>query len=118
MSSNDISTIIARITCSLICGPGARFRDRYPDSGGHYQSNGGNSNFQAFCQKVAVVFQAMGLPVVKAPGEAEAVCAALDAAGLVQGVATKDSDALVMGAHTVYHTVELHVRCTTAPSKE
>lgn len=50
-----------------------------------------------------------GLPVFHAPGEAEAVCAALAAAGCVDAVATFDSDALLYGAETVYQTLKLSV---------
>lgn len=39
----------------------------------------------------------MGVPVVEAPGEAEAQCAAMCRAGLVYGVATEDMDALTFG---------------------
>lgn len=51
-----------------------------------------------------------GLPVVLAPGEAEATAAALNAAGHVDAVATPDGDALVFGACTVYPTAKLLVR--------
>ncbi|GFH25169.1 uncharacterized protein HaLaN_23093, partial [Haematococcus lacustris] len=50
-----------------------------------------------------------GLPVVQAPGEAEAMCAALNAAGLVDAVQTKDVDALLFGATTVYRNLHLQV---------
>ena len=40
----------------------------------------------------------MGVPVVDAPAEAEAQCAALAAAGRVHAVATEDRDALCCGA--------------------
>lgn len=53
------------------------------------------------------LLQAMGLPVVLAPGEAEATAAALNAAGHVDAVATPDGDALVFGARTVYPTAKL-----------
>lgn len=51
-----------------------------------------------------------GLPVVQASGEAEATCAALNAAGLVDGCQTKDSDAFVFGAQAVYRSLHLLVR--------
>ena len=40
---------------------------------------------------------ALGVPWVQAEGEAEACCAALASAGLVDGVATSDSDVLAFG---------------------
>jgi len=48
--------------------------------------------------------------VVAAPGEAEATCAALDAAGLVDGCATADADALLFGARCVFCTLKLTAR--------
>jgi flap endonuclease-1 len=39
----------------------------------------------------------MGVPIVEAPGEAEAQCAAMAKADLVYGVATEDMDALTFG---------------------
>lgn len=53
--------------------------------------------------------RAQGLPVFYAPGEAEAVCAALAQAGCVDAVATFDSDVLLYGAETVYQTLRLSV---------
>ena len=50
-----------------------------------------------------------GVPVVQAPGEGEALCAALNQQGLVHGCATLDGDVLLFGAHTVYHTLKLQV---------
>lgn len=51
-----------------------------------------------------------GLPVVQAPGEGEAMCAALNEAGLVHACATCDGDVLLFGAHTTFHTLKLQVR--------
>ena len=50
---------------------------------------------------------------MRAPGEAEATCAALNTAGLVHAVATSDGDALLFGAERVYHTLKLKVRVHT-----
>jgi flap endonuclease GEN len=43
---------------------------------------------------------------VQAPGEAEAMCAALDRAGHVHACATSDGDALLFGARTQFHTMK------------
>ena len=51
-----------------------------------------------------------GLPVVQAPGEGEAMCAALNEAGLVHACATCDGDVLLFGARTTFHTLKLQVR--------
>ncbi|DBB04272.1 TPA: hypothetical protein ACH3X1_012770 [Trebouxia sp. C0004] len=56
---------------------------------------------------IADMLHNMGLPVVQAPGEGEAMCAALNAAGVVDACATFDGDVLLFGAHTVYHTLKL-----------
>lgn len=51
-----------------------------------------------------------GLWVVQAPGEAEAMCAALNRAGRVDACVTKDSDALLFGAQTLFQTIKPVVR--------
>lgn len=48
------------------------------------------------------VLRAFGVPWVISPSEADAQCAWMDARGLVDGVATADSDVIVFGARTVY----------------
>ncbi len=53
---------------------------------------------------------AQGLWVLQAPGEAEAMCAALDRAGHVDACATSDSDALLFAAQTQFHTMKPVVR--------
>ena len=58
----------------------------------------------------AFLGRSQGLPVVEAPGEAEATCAALCAAGLVKAVATSDGDALLYGAERVYQVIKLKAR--------
>lgn len=47
------------------------------------------------CKKLLTL---MGVPVIDAPTEAEAQCAAMAKAGLVYGVATEDMDCLTFGA--------------------
>ena len=47
--------------------------------------------------------------MVQAVGEAEATCAALSAAGLVDSVATKDVDTLLFGAKVVMKQMKLQV---------
>ena len=47
-----------------------------------------------------------GLWVVQAPGEAEATCAALNRGGYVDACATIDSDVLLFGAETAFHTLK------------
>ncbi len=45
-----------------------------------------------------------------APGEAEAVCAALNRAGCVDAAASSDSDTLLYGAETLLQSLKLSVR--------
>lgn len=49
--------------------------------------------------------------MVQAPGEGEAMCAALNEAGLVHACATFDGDVLLFGAQTIFHTLKLQVKC-------
>ena len=46
--------------------------------------------------------QMFGVPYIIAPQEAEAQCAWLDGAGLVDGVVTDDNDVFLFGARRVY----------------
>lgn len=55
-------------------------------------------------------FTLQGLHVIQAPGEAEALCGALNESGLVDCVQTKDSDAFLFGAQHVFRTLDLQVR--------
>ena len=52
--------------------------------------------------EVQELLQLFGLPYIIAPTEAEAQCAWLDAAGLVDGVVTDDNDVFLFGANHVY----------------
>ena len=47
----------------------------------------------------------MGIPYLKSRGEAEAFCALLNSVGMVHGVLTDDTDALLYGASTVFKNV-------------
>ena len=51
------------------------------------------------------VLRLMGIPWVTAPYEAESQCAFLELSGLVDGVITEDSDALLFGAKKVYRKI-------------
>ncbi|XP_019460777.1 PREDICTED: DNA repair protein UVH3 isoform X1 [Lupinus angustifolius] len=61
-----------------------------------------NSEVFAECQELLQMF---GLPYIIAPMEAEAQCAYLELAKLVDGVVTDDSDVLLFGARSVYKNI-------------
>lgn len=50
------------------------------------------------CKKLLLL---MGVPVIDAPSEAEAQCAAMAKAGIVYGAATEDMDCLTFGCPTL-----------------
>ncbi|KAK9813940.1 hypothetical protein WJX73_005755 [Symbiochloris irregularis] len=79
---------------------------------GYVGGGNGNSAFQELGNLVGQLLRALGLPVVPAPGEAEALMAALEVAGLVDACATSDGDALVFGATHIYHTLRLQTMVT------
>ncbi|XP_061337655.1 DNA repair protein UVH3 [Gastrolobium bilobum] len=61
-----------------------------------------NSELFTECQELLQMF---GLPYIIAPMEAEAQCAYLELAKLVDGVVTDDSDVLLFGARSVYKNI-------------
>jgi hypothetical protein len=61
----------------------------------------------AHAAAVSQAVGALGVVVVTAPGEGEAMCAALEVAGLVDGCITTDVDVLLFGARTVHREVRL-----------
>ncbi|MEW5317872.1 MAG: hypothetical protein WDW38_009136 [Sanguina aurantia] len=77
--------------------------------GSGYQGSGsqGNREFHAIGREVARVMQLLGLPVITAPGEAEAMCAALNEAGYVDYVQSTDGDAFLFGAQRVVKDLHL-----------
>ena len=56
-------------------------------------------------EEVQQMLTMFGIPYIIAPAEAEAQCAWLDEAGLVDGVVTDDSDVFLFGARTVYRHI-------------
>ena len=60
------------------------------------------SRFQAVINECCQLLDLLGVPHVKAAGEAEAMCAKLSKEGLVDGCITNDGDTFLYGAKLVY----------------
>jgi DNA excision repair protein ERCC-5 len=56
-------------------------------------------------EDVMYLLQMFGIPYLKAPAEAEAQAVELEKLGLVDGVVTEDSDAVVFGSRSVYRNI-------------
>ncbi|XP_057525218.1 DNA repair protein UVH3 isoform X2 [Amaranthus tricolor] len=68
------------------------------------ERNADSANAEMFveCQELLQMF---GLPYIIAPMEAEAQCAYMELANLVDGVVTDDSDVFLFGAQSVYKNI-------------
>ncbi|CAG9465861.1 unnamed protein product [Pedinophyceae sp. YPF-701] len=77
----------------------------------------GRSNFADKQRRIADLFEALGLPVIRARGEAEATCAALCKRGFVDAVASPDADALLHGAPRVYRKSDFMFDASSAKVK-
>ncbi|XP_030637556.1 flap endonuclease GEN homolog 1 [Chanos chanos] len=67
----------------------------------------GRSRFKAVLRECADMLDCLGVPWVTAAGEAEAMCAFLDAHRFVDGCITNDGDAFLYGARTVYRNFNM-----------
>lgn len=56
------------------------------------------------------MLECLGIPWVQAAGEAEAMCAYLNASGHVDGCLTNDGDAFLYGAQTVYRNFTMNTK--------
>ncbi|KAL6459703.1 hypothetical protein MHYP_G00314620 [Metynnis hypsauchen] len=66
--------------------------------------------FKAVLRQCAEMLDCLGVPWIAAAGEAEAMCAFLDAQGLVDGCITSDGDAFLYGAQTVYRNFNMSTK--------
>ncbi|XP_015213304.2 flap endonuclease GEN homolog 1 [Lepisosteus oculatus] len=70
----------------------------------------GRSHFKSVLKECAQMLDCLGIPWVTAAGEAEALCAYLDANGQVDGCITNDGDAFLYGAQTVYRNFNMNTK--------
>ncbi|KAJ1446821.1 PIN domain-like protein [Pelagophyceae sp. CCMP2097] len=89
--------------CRLVCVlDGERDpRKRWRDGRGNGAS-GSRRRLDDAGREAALLLHGLGVPTFVASGEAEAMCARLQLAGLVDGVVTEDGDAFAYGAAAVY----------------
>ncbi|KAG8429880.1 hypothetical protein GDO86_018969 [Hymenochirus boettgeri] len=98
-----------------------RNEQRYGPSTKAAPAKPGRSYFKSVLKECLLMLECLGIPWVQAAGEAEAMCAYLNAHGLVDGCITNDGDAFLYGAQTVYRNFTMnvkdpHVDCYEAPS--
>ncbi|KAM5253708.1 flap endonuclease GEN homolog 1 isoform 1-T5 [Hipposideros larvatus] len=94
---------------------------RYGPSEKTWSQKTGRSHFKSVLRECLELLECLGVPWVQAAGEAEAMCAYLNASGYVDGCLTNDGDAFLYGAQTVYrnftmNTKDPHVDCYTISS--
>lgn len=70
----------------------------------------GRTRFNYVLKQCEELIRSMGLQCVQGPGEAEAFCAHLNAAGLVDGVISQDSDCFAYGARRVFRNFSLSMQ--------
>uniref|UniRef100_A0A8C3KIJ6 Uncharacterized protein n=1 Tax=Calidris pygmaea TaxID=425635 RepID=A0A8C3KIJ6_9CHAR len=72
----------------------------------------GRSLFKSFLKECLELLECLGVPWVQAAGEAEAMCAYLNAKGHVDGCITNDGDVFLYGAQTVYRNFAMNAKVT------
>ncbi|KAK3608521.1 hypothetical protein CHS0354_010376 [Potamilus streckersoni] len=86
-----------------------RLQARHP---GKFQTKAagkqGRKNFRSYLKECCQLLDLLGIPYIQSHGEAEAMCAHLNAVGLVNGCLTDDGDAFLYGARTVYRNFTLN----------
>ncbi|NXY58025.1 GEN endonuclease, partial [Callaeas wilsoni] len=70
----------------------------------------GRSLFKAMLKECLELLECLGVPWVQAAGEAEAMCAYLNAKGHVDGCITNDGDVFLYGAQTVYRNFAMNAK--------
>ncbi|XP_053316425.1 flap endonuclease GEN homolog 1 [Spea bombifrons] len=83
---------------------------RYGSSNKPASARPGRSYFKSVLKECLQLLECLGVPWVQAAGEAEAMCAYLDAKGYVDGCITNDGDVFLYGAQTVYRNFTMNVK--------
>nr|XP_054757000.1 uncharacterized protein LOC129263103 [Lytechinus pictus] len=65
------------------------------------------SHFTSWLKECQELLELMGVPCIQSKGEAEAMCAALNSAGMVDGCMTEDGDVFLYGAQVVYRNLNM-----------
>ncbi|NWR72874.1 GEN endonuclease, partial [Centropus unirufus] len=73
-------------------------------------SRAGRSSFKSILRECLELLECLGVPWVQAAGEAEAMCAYLNATGHVDGCITNDGDVFLYGAQTVYRNFAMNAK--------
>ncbi|XP_020639897.3 flap endonuclease GEN homolog 1 [Pogona vitticeps] len=68
------------------------------------------SRFKSLLKECLEMLEYLGVPWVQAAGEAEAMCAYLNASGVVDGCLTNDGDAFLYGARTIYRNFTMNLK--------
>ncbi|XP_075057498.1 flap endonuclease GEN homolog 1 [Mixophyes fleayi] len=83
---------------------------RYGASNKPAPARPGRSYFKSVLKECLRMLDCLGVPWVEAAGEAEAMCAYLNAMGYVDGCITNDGDVFLYGAQTVYRNFTMNVK--------
>ncbi|XP_063771421.1 flap endonuclease GEN homolog 1 isoform X2 [Pseudophryne corroboree] len=83
---------------------------RYGASNKPAPARPGRSYFKNVLKECLRMLDSLGVPWVEAVGEAEAMCAYLNANGYVDGCITNDGDVFLYGAQTVYRNFTMNVK--------
>ncbi|XP_063170889.1 flap endonuclease GEN homolog 1 [Candoia aspera] len=70
----------------------------------------GRSRFKFLLKECLELLECLGIPWIQAAGEAEAMCAYLNANGYVDGCITNDGDIFLYGAQAVYRNFTMNIK--------
>lgn len=79
-----------------------RIRDFEGTDANNFRKRRSGTAFWKACNDSQQMLELLGVPVVRAKSEGEALCALLSARGIVDGVISNDGDCLLFGAKIVY----------------